>query len=361
MKKMTQYRTQVRWNLIRRKPLFLLRVAKHYLENILFPGRTRLRTMTVMINAECNCKCEHCFAESFNQSKQRFSKLTKREMIAALKEMVDNGVYHFCLQGGETFLHPDLDDLIRACEPRKSYINLVTNGTIADERRLKEVYDLGVDKIAVSIDSYYPGEHDKFRNLSGCHDRAMRTVDMALKVGLDVGLAVTVMNETLHSDSVQKLIEYVGEKGINLDINIPQPVGNWDGRTDVLLTDENFEYINNLHRENVHIRRDLYPHIGRAGCPAVKESMHMCIYGYIYPCVYIHCAIGNIREHNLRDIRKNALTVSEFSKYEPKCLGGEDRPFIERYISRGFGKPKPADGIEIFGLGEVRPRRDSLV
>lgn len=354
-----QYSKQLKLNLLR-KPKFLLKVMRHYLANICFPKKTSLRSMIVMLNTECNLRCEHCFAQSFAQDKKHRSVLTLGEMKAAFNEMINNGVYHFALQGGEVFLHPNLDELIKACQPNSSYITLVTNGTRVDEARLREIYKLGVNKIAVSIDSFFPEEHDKFRGRKGAHESAMRTLRLARKIGLNTSITTTVMNETLHAPSIQKILNYAIKNKIEVDINIPQPVGNWDGREDLILTDENFKYINNLHKKNVLIRRDLYKHIGRSGCPAVKESLYMNVFGDIFPCVYMHISIGNIKESSLKDIRNNALSVSEFAEYTPKCLAGEDREFLKKYVSKGYGVPKPADGIKIFDLTPPLKRNNEL-
>jgi MoaA/NifB/PqqE/SkfB family radical SAM enzyme len=77
----------------------------------------------------------------------------------------------------------------------------------------------------------------------------------------------------------------------------------------------------------------------------------MNLFGDIYPCVYTHISLGNIRQSSLRDIRANGLRVPEYAAYAAKCLSGEDRDFIKRYISKGFGRHKPTDGSKIFGLG----------
>lgn len=352
-----QFQTQVNTRLILRKPRLFLRVASHLLLNLLNRQRGFLRSMVVMINTECNCHCRHCFAKSFENDPFHREKLTTGEMKAALREMIQNGVFHFALQGGEPFLHPDLEELIKACSPSMSYITLVSNGAMVTEEMLRRVHALGVDKIAISIDSYFDAEHDAFRGLEGCREKALRTLQAARGIGLDIAIAVTVLNETLHTDSVQKLLEYATTHQINVEINIPQPVGNWDGRIDLILTEDNFEYLNSLHRKNPRIRRDLYPHIGRSGCPAGKESLYMNVYGDIFPCVYMHISIGNLREHTLKDIRRNALSVREFADYLPRCIAGEDREFIRKFVSQGFGIPKPANGFKIFQLPEPPKRK----
>ncbi len=354
-----QFRTQLKLSLIR-KPLFIFRIGLYFAKRSLKLGKPSLRTMDVMINSECNCNCEHCLAKSFTSSKKVRNKLSIKELKSALHEAVSNGVFHFTLQGGEPFLHPNLEEIIKACEPSKTYITLVSNGTVADKKLLKKVYGLGVDKIAVSIDSYYPEEHDRFRGLSSTHDKAMKTIKLAQETGLDVSIATTVLNDNLHTDSIQKLFKYAISNNINVDVNVPQPVGKWDGRTDLLLSKRNFKYLESLHEKHTNIRRDLYRHFGGSGCPAVKESLYLNIYGDIFPCVFIHIAIGNIRDHYLKDIRQNALSLHEFSVYDPKCLAGEQRKFIKKYIAKGFGAPKPADGLAIFGLQPLKKRDKPL-
>jgi len=357
--KLGQFTTQFRLRLIQKKLPLMVKVAAQILRNYLGWDKTsKLRSMVVMINTECNMRCEHCFAESFSNIKNR-EKLNLEELKAALKEMADEGVFHFALQGGEPFLYPHLDELIKAANPSGSYITLVSNGSVADKKRLQEVYELGVDKIALSIDSFVPEEHDSFRKFPGAHEKALHTLDVAGEIGLDTAVAITVTNDNLHTESIQGLINYCTSRNINVEINIPQPIGNWDGRTDLLLTRENFEYINELHKKDKRVRRDLYPHLGKAGCPAVTESLYMNVFGDIFPCVYMHIGIGNIRNHTLKDIRNRALAIKEFREYPDKCLAGEDMPFIEKYVSKGFGQEKPANGEEIFNLPAI-PEREEI-
>lgn len=361
MKFMGQFKTQIKLSLLR-KPLFLFRIGIFFLRSKLGIPANQLRTMDIMLNSECNANCKHCFATSFTGNKSTpKTKLTLKEQQSALHEAVKNGVFHFSLQGGEPFLHPNLDDIIKACRPERSYITIVSNGTVPTEQRLREVYNLGVDKIAISIDSWFAEEHNAFRGLPGAHEKAFQTLAAARKVGLGVSIAVTVMNETLHSASIQKIFSYCIDNHINVDVNIPQPVGNWDGRTDLRLTDANFEYLAKFHKKHQNIRRDTYYHLGREGCPAGINAMYMNVYGDIFPCVFMHISIGNIKDHSLRDIRENLLkTVPEFSQYNKECLAGEHREFIEKYVSKGFGQPKPADGFTIFGLPALKKRDTAL-
>jgi hypothetical protein len=64
----------------------------------------------------------------------------------------------------------------------------------------------------------------------------------------------------------------------------------------------------------------------------------------------MHFTLGNIKETSLKEIKKKALKYPIFNCYYPKCLACEDKNFIERYISKTFGRddlPIPIE--EVFG------------
>lgn len=355
-----QYVTQMNANLYFRKPRFLMRTIYYLLLNIIFRERRAIRSAVIMFNAECNCRCEHCFSGTFQPIDHNTRVLQPEEYKAALNEMVEAGVFHFVLHGGEPFLNPNLNDYIKACQPQKSYLTIVTNGTIADKDRLREVHQLGVDKIGVSIDSIYPEEHDSFRNLKGCHEMAFKTLEMAKEVGMERGMSITFMNENLHTPSIQELIKYCEENEINIDVNIPQPVGKWEERKDLMLTDENFKYIEDLHKKNIRIRRDIFSRFQRTGCPAASETLYLNNFGEVLPCAFLHTSLGNIRDYELKDILCNAMKFKPLYDYVPKCLVGESPEFMEKYLFKVIGAPKPVDGLKLYGLGKPKPRTKKL-
>jgi hypothetical protein len=66
------------------------------------------------------------------------------------------------------------------------------------------------------------------------------------------------------------------------------------------------------------------------------------------PCVYIHIAIGNIFDESLADIIARGLSIKHFKAYNAKCLSGEDRGFIDKYMTKFYGKPLPVLYSEVF-------------
>ena len=350
-----QIHNQIRQTLFR-KPRLLAKAGRCLLRNTLrLPPR--LRAVDIMINEACNCQCEHCCAHAFTE-KRDVPPLSLTEMVAAIEEFRKCGAFIFSLLGGEPFLCPDLEILIKACKPTDSYVTIVTNGAAVTTEQLKQAYRLGVDKIAVSIDSSISQEHDRFRGLPGCHERAMKTLRVAREIGLTVGINVTVTNESLHTKGIQDLFAQARKERISTDINIPHPIGRWDGRTDLLITEDNVQYLEQLRKEDPLIHRDLNASsLGPIGCGCVKDGLYMSVYGDVFPCIFMCVAIGNIRRNSVSSIRRAAMAaVPEFKTHTSKCLAGEDRSFIGKYVSQGFGVPKPADGERIFGMNIVPSR-----
>jgi len=54
---------------------------------------------------------------------------------------------------------------------------ITTNGTLWTDERLKEVVDMGWDRMHFSIDSSVPAEHDRLRGVPGSFERAVRSIN----------------------------------------------------------------------------------------------------------------------------------------------------------------------------------------
>ena len=319
---------------------------------------------SISLTEACNMNCEHCFSKLFTKkAKQNQQKeLTTDEIIGFIKETLELGVFAFDLQGGEVFLHPDLEDIILACEPSRSHIGIITNGTLFNESWALKLKRLGVDKICVSIDSGIEKEHDDFRRSPGTWKQATNAVDLALKFKFRVYVLTTVTHENLHSEGVTKIREYCIKKKVRNWLFIAIPVGNWRGKQEFLIDEKDHEFIADLNRRSRGlIARDISPHMFGflKGCPAVTEAIHMTSYGDVMPCPFTHISLGNIRDHRLKDIIDRALTIEEFRTNKPVCLIGEDREFIRKYGHKTFESDEgPLDGEEVLGFESKLSRRN---
>lgn len=323
------------------KPLLLLKISKHFLKIALWQ-RPGLKFMVINYDYACNIKCEHCSAEKFVRKKEKALSVDEYRRIA--KEASKNGIFNFCFQGGEPFLaFKGLVDIIRVFRPKENLISVVTNGMLVTREKLNILKKLGVDHLNISLDSGIAEEHDTFRGREGIFDKAIAAIDNTISCGLKVQISCTVSHFNVRSEGFKKLLEYSASKNIMINTLYANPVGQWEGNDDIVLTDEDIKYMDILRRKYHLAKRDLdMSH--KKSCPAVKEVLYMTPYGDVLPCPFIHISLGNLRHSSIREIRQRALNISWFKDDYDHCLTAENQVFIKRYnnILRGADK-SPVD------------------
>lgn len=318
------------------------------------------------ITYDCNFKCEHCFARSSLTNKSR-KELTTEQWIKVIKQLLEAGCVFFQMQGGEALVHADLYKLIEACEPERSVVNIITNGSLIGEEELQRFKKLGVYKIEVSVDSAIGEEHAKFRGqgdkASSVLEHCKWVVNRANEIGLTGGMYTTVTTESLWTPGVQQLIEYCRDNHINQYFSVAIPAGAWKGRHDLLLNAVDREYLRLLlYKVDTAFRDMTYPRgtslgpllrrIFSHGCPAVKESLYFTAYGDVCPCPYTHISLGNVLEEPIVQIRNRALKIPQYRDRVHLCPISEDHSFIKKYLSKTYDANLPIDGKKLFGLND---------
>jgi len=348
--------------MVLRKPQLLIRMTRVLMTHAL-TNKTVIWDFAMSVTPECNLSCEHCFDRAFSLNAERDGtkrKLTTQELVAVVREQLALGVVSFSFQGGEVFYRKDLEQIIKACEPHRSYVTIITNGILFTDETAAKLKRWGVDNIMVSIDSGIAEEHDAFRKHEGTLKAATEAIDRARRLGFACTIATTVTHQSLRSDGFRKIYEFAKERKILQFIFIAIPVGNWNSRDDLVLDEADSAYLDQLNRESGGtLRRDLHPHLFREGCPAVKESVYMSPYGDILPCPFLHTSLGNVREHTSADIIGRAMEeVEEFRVHTPTCLIAEDKDFIARFGSKTFdAEDGPVDGEALYEFKRRLPRR----
>ncbi len=346
-------RVRGRAKLFGRKPMLSFNMLRHRLLKKV-TGKPILRTIDIAVTGKCNFNCVHCYAEVFNEEKPIELNILEK----FIDEAIQMGVFHFVLQGGEAIIeHERLKAIIKLCRPHRCYITVVSNGWAMNRETILELKRLSVDKIAISLDSMIPEEHDTFRNRPGSWQRAIQALSDIVEAGLHTSISTTITHQNLQSDGIQGIFDFAEKHGYRVDVQIAQPAGKWEGALDYLIDEEDAAWL--LKRRDsskvsrngqIIINRDIYPRAGTAGCPAVKEFMSLNVAGEVMPCTFIQASLGNIKDKSLREMREAALRNPYFQNYNPVCLSGEDRSFIGKYLQPYIGKKKPMNAYEVFNL-----------
>jgi MoaA/NifB/PqqE/SkfB family radical SAM enzyme len=210
---------------------------------------------------------------------------------------------------------------------------------------------VGIDKVGISIDSGFEYEHDRFRGKRGSYRRAIEALKNAKTAGLRTMISAVVTHQNIRSEGFQRLLDLSAEFDVNLDLQCGTVSGGWRGNVDVLIDEKDAEYLESLRAKYPLLRRDVWSVPGSiGGCPAGTRSIYIIPSGDVLPCLFIHVSFGNVSEEPLSVIQKRMLKVKEFREFSTLCFAGEDRGFINNYLSKTFNSKRlPLDYRDVFG------------
>ncbi len=285
----------------------------------------------------CNLRCRHCYQSSgLEMSTSELSLDEKLKLIDQLNRMF---VPMVALAGGEPTLSNHLEPVLARCQNYGIHTTIATHGALLTKARCKQLAELGVRYIEVSLDSIDPEAHDLFRGIPGTWKRAVQGIRNVVETeGLRAGIAMCITRENAHE--LESMLQFAVDLGVSCFAHFNFiPVGRG---TDMSATD-----LTPPQRENVlHTLRDWMnmqklgvistaPQFGRmclmhtdqdslmscshagnasgakarvvakylGGCGAGRTYACLQPNGDLTPCVYMPDRImGNVRQKSIRTI-----------------------------------------------------------
>jgi radical SAM protein len=152
------------------------------------------------VTRACALACVHCRADAIPCRDPR--ELTKDEGFRLIDQVRSFGPRPplFVLTGGDPMRRPDLAELVRYGAEAGLTVALTPSGTAAATRkRLSELKDAGLSRVAVSLDGPDAESHEAFRRVRGSYDWTMRIINDAVDLGLPLQINSTISRMTLPS------------------------------------------------------------------------------------------------------------------------------------------------------------------
>lgn len=141
----------------------------------------------------CALACRHCRAEAAPLRDP--AELTTDEATGLMEQIAAFGKPPpiFVITGGDPFERPDLVELVRRGRAMGLPVAVSPSGTEKlSARSLRELREVGLTAISLSIDGADATVHDEFRGITGTFDRTLAGWDAALELGLKVQINTTV-------------------------------------------------------------------------------------------------------------------------------------------------------------------------
>jgi 12,18-didecarboxysiroheme deacetylase len=157
----------------------------------------------------CNLKCRHCYAKA--TAGPAPDELSTSEAKAMIDDLAGFGAPVILFSGGEPLMRPDLAELARYAVKKGLRAVISTNGTLITPDKAKELKDIGLSYVGVSLDGLRP-VHDAFRQVQGSFDRALSGVRNCLAAGVKTGLRFTIYRD--NAAQVPAIFDLIEKEGI---------------------------------------------------------------------------------------------------------------------------------------------------
>lgn len=149
---------------------------------------------------------------------ERDAKESEELSMEQIGRVFDNlkhlGVVYVSIGGGEPFLRKDLLSVVKLLIKKGFMVRLLTNGTLADEKSIRDLASAGLREISVSLDTLDP---DKFTHICGSEkifEKVMNNLDILSSI-LPKNNRLILINTVVSPLNVRELpglAEFAGRK-----------------------------------------------------------------------------------------------------------------------------------------------------
>lgn len=340
-------------------------------------------TAPIMVHWEitraCNLHCLHCYQQ--DDARYRVA-ARQRELFSIAEKLVEAGVFQVTLTGGEPFLVPCLEDLVRYFNLHGITPQISTNGTLFAPATLAWLSEVDVT-VQVSIDSHDPRIHDYLRQKSGAFAITLRNLKRLQSAGVQVTIAFCATKHNFRD--VEEVIKLaINNKVSHLAIGEVLPFGS--NPTNLTFSAEEYQefvalmdrlakqYLNQIHIEYISEWGFLYSgSVVHAPCSAMDRDMAILFDGRVSPCPFIRheaYSMGDMRTSEVSAIwngeaakrfrAEKHLGCSVSCPSFKTCLGGCKAPFANLGLTvntkntrcplflSGQGKSSSAIEVQLF-------------
>ncbi len=182
------------------------------------------------ITLACDLACRHCGSRA---GKARPDELSTAEAIDLVAQMAALGIREVTLIGGEVYLYPGWEAVVRTIRAERMQCTMVTGGRGMNAERARAAAEAGVQSVAVSLDGEAES-HDRLRGHDGSHAAALAALDACRASGMQV--AVNTQVNRLNLAELPLVFERLVAAGAHgWQIQLTVPAGRAADEPDVIL------------------------------------------------------------------------------------------------------------------------------
>jgi radical SAM protein with 4Fe4S-binding SPASM domain len=166
-----------------------------------------MRTIFWEVTARCNLRCKHCYLheELTTPSAEPGDELGTEECLNIVDQFDEANVFYVGVLGGEPFCRPDIMDILRYMGEKKFWTRVTTNGTLIDETIARDLADIGVKGLFVSLEGPHAEINDAIRG-TGSFKKAVKGINYLRDFGIPFEVQMTV--NKINYDRIDEMMDF---------------------------------------------------------------------------------------------------------------------------------------------------------
>ncbi len=146
------------------------------------------------VTDSCNARCITCDRWRNTTAAEELTEDEWKTLVGDIVGWI--GPCHLSFTGGEPTIKPWIYDLVSYAHGLGAYCDISTNGLALVGRECDRLIGSGADFVLFSLNSMDPAIHDRYKGVSGSHERAVSAIKyLAEKGGIAIGVTFMVTCE----------------------------------------------------------------------------------------------------------------------------------------------------------------------
>ncbi len=189
----------------------------------------------VAITYRCNLRCRFCYAACGCRAGRENGEMSAPQAKKILDIIARQAkVPSVSFTGGEPTLREDLPELVAHARTLNLKVNLITNGTTANEALVERLQEAGLNSAQVSLEAAVAETHEKLTGVPGSFPATLRGIGNFRKAGIHTHTNTTI--NRVNAGELSALLRLVKDMGMaRLSMNIVIPTGAAAANDDELM------------------------------------------------------------------------------------------------------------------------------
>ena len=158
---------------------------------------------------ECNLACQMC--DIWRTPEKKIFDFSKFRKIT--NELAKMGCCYVTLSGGEPLIIPNITNYVLEVKNKKMFVNLVTNGLLVSPQLAKQLSEIELDTISISVDGFQD-THDNIRGKEGSFESAMRAIEVMKRFAPNIKIVVNTVISSWNINELTKFCDFLSRKNV---------------------------------------------------------------------------------------------------------------------------------------------------